>query len=193
MTTFGLQLIEEPLHGVLLLEPRIHGDARGYFMETYRDEGSISWVQDNESMSHRGVLRGMHFQRPPHAQAKLVSVVQGSVYDVVVDLRPASPTYGKHFATVLSAENRRRLFIPAGFAHGFLTLADHSIFQYKCSALYAPASEGAIDYRDADLGIDWTHAWGESPTNFRVSEKDQQGMAFASFDSPFVGPEYTPA
>jgi dTDP-4-dehydrorhamnose 3,5-epimerase len=194
MNPFGLQTIAEPLPGLLLLEPKRHGDDRGYFMETYREgEGAIRWVQDNESMSHRGVLRGMHFQRPPHAQAKLVSVVQGSVYDVVVDLRPASPTYGQHFGTVLSGENHRRLFIPEGFAHGFLTLDDHSIFQYKCSALYAPGSEGAIDYRDANLGIDWAAAWGSDPQSWRVSDKDQHGMAFASFDSPFVGPEYTPA
>ncbi|MGB4560786.1 MAG: dTDP-4-dehydrorhamnose 3,5-epimerase, partial [Schleiferiaceae bacterium] len=126
MNPFGLQTIAEPLPGLLLLEPKRHGDDRGYFMETYREgEEAIRWVQDNESMSHRGVLRGMHFQRPPHAQAKLVSVVQGSVYDVVVDLRPASPTYGQHFGTVLSGENHRRLFIPEGFAHGFLTLDDH--------------------------------------------------------------------
>ncbi len=193
MNLFGLKYIEEPLPGVKLLEPALFGDERGYFMETYREEDSaVRWVQDNESMSHRGVLRGLHYQRPPHAQAKLVSVVQGSVYDVVVDLRPGSPTYGQHFGAVLSAENHRRLYIPAGFAHGFLTLADQTIFQYKCSALYAPTSEAAIDYQDKDLGIDWVKAWGAGPAEFRVSEKDQHGAAFAAFNSPFTGSEFLP-
>ncbi|MDA8788245.1 dTDP-4-dehydrorhamnose 3,5-epimerase [Schleiferiaceae bacterium] len=187
MKHFGLELVEEALPGLLLLAPRVFGDDRGYFMETHRHETGPVWLQDNESMSHRGVLRGMHFQRPPHAQAKLVSVVQGAVYDVAVDLRKNSPSYGQHFGTVLSAENHRRLYIPASFAHGFLTLEDHTIFQYKCSAFYAPESEGCLDYLDQDLNIDWLKAFEGPKQAFQVSEKDQHGAAFASFNSPFEG------
>lgn len=190
MKHFGLELVKEALPGLLLLEPQVFGDERGYFMETHRHKSGTLWVQDNESMSHRGVLRGMHFQRPPHAQAKLVSVVQGAVYDVAVDLRKNSPTFGLHFGTVLSAENHRRLYIPAGFAHGFLTLNNHTVFQYKCSAFYAPASEGCLDFQDRDLNIDWEHAFGGPAQDFNVSEKDQQGQSFASFHSPFEGADF---
>jgi dTDP-4-dehydrorhamnose 3,5-epimerase len=194
MKHFGLNLVEQPLSGLLLLEPTVHGDARGYFMETFKSDSSeLLWKQDNESMSHRGVLRGLHFQRPPHAQAKLVSVVQGSVYDVVVDLRGGSPTYGKTYGALLSAANKRRLLIPAGFGHGFATLEDGTVFQYRCSEVYAPEAEGCIAYDDADLGIDWLGATGLSASELQLSAKDEKGMAFASFETPFTGSEFQTA
>lgn len=129
MKKFGLELLQEPLPGLFLLAPKMFGDERGYFFESFRAETTLSdWLQDNESMSARGVLRGLHFQAPPFHQSKLVSVAQGSAYDVAVDIRPLSPTYGQHFGAILSSQNHHRLHIPAGFAHGFLTLEDHTIF-----------------------------------------------------------------
>jgi len=194
MKHFGLNLVESPMDGLMLLEPTVHGDARGYFMETFKSEGQdLIWKQDNESMSHRGVLRGLHFQRPPHAQAKLVSVVQGSVYDVVVDLRTDSPSYGKTYGSVLSSINKRRLLIPAGFGHGFLTLEDHTIFQYRCSEVYAPEFEGCIAYNDESLAIDWLADSGLTPADLQLSAKDQKGIAFAAFESPFMGPDFQTA
>lgn len=155
-------VIRTEIEGVLILEPKIFGDSRGYFYESYNKERfsqetgmEIDFVQDNQSKSSYGVLRGLHFQKPPYAQSKLVRVVKGSVLDVAVDIRKGSPTFGKYVAVELSEENHRQFFIPRGFAHGFVVLSEEAIFQYKCDNLYAPQSEGSIIWNDPDLGIDW--------------------------------------
>ncbi len=155
-------VIKTEIDGVFIIEPRIFGDDRGYFYESYNKERffaetgiDIDFVQDNQSKSSYGVLRGLHFQKPPHAQSKLVRVVKGAVLDVAVDIRKGSPTFGKHVAVELTEDNHRQFFIPRGFAHGFAVLSDEAIFQYKCDNLYAPASEGSIIWSDPDLGIDW--------------------------------------
>lgn len=156
-----MEVIKTELEGVVILEPRLFKDARGYFFESFSqrefDEKvrPVKFVQDNESKSVYGVLRGLHFQKPPFAQSKLVRVIQGAVLDVAVDIRVGSPTYGKHVAVELTAENHRQLFIPRGFAHGFSVLTDEVVFQYKCDNFYAPQSEGAIAWNDPALGIDW--------------------------------------
>jgi len=157
-----MEIIAGELEGLFIIEPKVFGDARGYFFESFHAErfaqstgSSVQFVQDNESFSQKGVLRGLHRQRPPFGQAKLVRVVQGAVLDVAVDVRPGSPTYGKHQAVVLSAENKRQFFIPEGFVHGFLTLEDNTIFHYKCSNYYAPDCEAGIRWNDPDIGIDW--------------------------------------
>lgn len=157
-----MRVITTALEGVLILEPTIHGDERGYFMESYNEARfraatglDVEFVQDNESMSKRGVLRGLHFQRAPYAQAKLVRVVRGRVLDVAVDIRPGSPTYGKHVAVELSGDNHRQLFIPKGFAHGYAVLADDTLFQYKCDEYYHPECDGGIAWDDPAIGIDW--------------------------------------
>ena len=156
-----MNVIQTDIPGVVIIEPRIFGDARGYFFESFsqRDFDSqvreLRFVQDNESKSSYGVLRGLHFQKPPHAQSKLVRVVKGAVLDVAVDIRKGSPTFGKHVAVELSEDNHRQFFIPRGFAHGFVVLTDEVIFQYKCDDFYAPQCEGAIAWDDPDLGIDW--------------------------------------
>ncbi len=180
------------IDGLLIIRPQRFGDDRGYFAETFRatnlGKHPPHFVQDNESKSRKAVLRGLHFQAPPHAQGKLVSVVAGSVYDVVLDIRKNSPTYGQWHGEVLSADNMTRLWIPEGFAHGFLTLEDDSLFQYKCSAYYDKESEGCIAYDDAMLAVDWKGAWdrhGSGDFTPLVSEKDKDGSAFASFQSPF--------
>jgi len=156
-----MNVIKTDIEGLLILEPRVFKDARGYFFESFNEKefeekvGPVHFVQDNESKSSRGVVRGLHFQKGEHAQAKLVRVVKGSVLDVAVDLRPGSATYGKHAAVELSEENHLQLFIPRGFAHGFSVLSDEVIFQYKCDNLYCPSSEGAVAWDDPDLAIDW--------------------------------------
>ena len=156
-----MEEIKTELEGVVILEPRLFKDDRGYFFESFSqrefDEKvrPVKFVQDNESKSVYGVLRGLHFQKPPFAQSKLVRVIQGAVLDVAVDIRVGSPTYGKHVAVELTAENHRQLFIPRGFAHGFSVLTDEVVFQYKCDNFYAPQSEGAIAWNDPALGIDW--------------------------------------
>ncbi len=156
-----MEVIKTELEGVVILEPRLFKDDRGYFFESFSqrefDEKvrPVKFVQDNESKSVYGVLRGLHFQKPPFAQSKLVRVIQGAVLDVAVDIRVGSPTYGKHVAVELTAENHRQLFIPRGFAHGFSVLTDEVVFQYKCDNFYAPQSEGAIAWNDPALGIDW--------------------------------------
>jgi dTDP-4-dehydrorhamnose 3,5-epimerase len=174
---------------VKLVEPRVFGDDRGYFFESLRRDVLPAevpeFVQHNESMSKRGVLRGLHFQVPPRAQGKLVSVVRGSVYDVAVDIRVGSPTYGQHFGLVLDTVSKHRLYIPPGFAHGFLTLEDDTVFQYLCTDYYAPEAEGCISYADADLGINWGGIWN-STEPFTVSAKDQIGQSLHSFQSPFT-------
>ena len=156
-----MEVIKTSIEGLFIIEPRIFADDRGYFFESFSqrefDEkvAPIRFVQDNESKSVFGVVRGLHFQRPPYAQSKLVRVIKGRVLDVAVDIRRDSPTYGKHVAVELSEENHRQFFIPQGFAHGFAVLSDEAIFQYKCDNFYAPESEGAIAWNDPQLGIDW--------------------------------------
>ena len=156
-----MNFIEPDIKGVFIIEPKVFADSRGYFMESYRQSdfekhiGKIDFVQDNESKSSYGVLRGLHYQLPPHAQSKLVRVIKGSVLDVAIDIRKSSPTFGKHVAVELSEENKRQLFIPRGFAHGFLVLSKEAIFTYKVDSLYAPQSEGSIVYNDPTIGIDW--------------------------------------
>lgn len=156
-----MELIETGIPGVVVLQPRIFGDERGYFFELFsqRDfEAKVCrtvFVQDNESKSCYGVVRGLHFQKPPYAQSKLVRVVKGRVLDVAVDIRRGSQTYGKHVAVELSEENKRQFFIPRGFAHGFAVLSEEAMFQYKCDNFYAPECEGALAWNDPDLGIDW--------------------------------------
>lgn len=169
-------VIKTDLEGVLILEPRVFGDERGYFFESYNKERfrqetglDIDFVQDNESKSSYGVLRGMHFQKGKDAQSKLVRVVKGRVLDVAVDIRKGAPTFGRYVAVELSEDNHRQLFIPRGFAHGFVVLSQEAIFQYKCDNLYAPASEGAIAWNDPQLGIEW----GIPVEDIILSEKDK--------------------
>lgn len=156
-----MNIISTSIAGVWIIEPKIFNDPRGYFFESYNQEefnekiGRIDFVQDNESFSSYGVLRGLHFQKPPFAQSKLVRVIQGKVLDVAVDIRYGSPTFGKYVSVELSGENHRQFFIPRGFAHGFCVLSETALFQYKCDNLYAPQSEGAIAWNDPDLNIDW--------------------------------------
>lgn len=156
-----MNVIKTDIEGVLILEPRVFGDERGYFFESFSERefeaavGPVKFVQDNESKSRYGVLRGLHFQKGEHAQSKLVRVVSGRVLDVAVDIRPGSPTFGKHVAVELSGENHKMVFIPKGFAHGFAVLSEEAVFQYKCDNYYAPKSEGAIAWDDPDLAIDW--------------------------------------
>ena len=154
-------MIKTGIEGVLIIEPRIFRDQRGYFFEAYNRKefeekvGAVDFVQDNESESSYGVVRGLHFQKGPHAQAKLVRVLSGTVLDVAVDIRPGSPTFGKHVAVELSGENHRQFFLPRGMAHGFSVLSEKAVFQYKCDNLYSKESEGAIAWDDPALGIDW--------------------------------------
>jgi dTDP-4-dehydrorhamnose 3,5-epimerase len=156
-----MNVIKTDIEGLLVIEPKIFGDSRGYFFESFserefrRDVADVDFVQDNESKSSYGVVRGLHFQKPPYSQAKLVRVIKGKVLDVAVDLRKGSPTFGKHVTMELSEDNHRQVFIPRGFAHGFSVLSDEVVFQYKCDAYYAPQSEGAVAWDDPDLGIDW--------------------------------------
>jgi dTDP-4-dehydrorhamnose 3,5-epimerase len=180
-----LQIINTSIPGLVLLEPRIFRDSRGYFLEAFRKEMLIAagidaeFVQDNESGSAKNVLRGLHFQLPPHAQGKLVRVVRGAAQDVAVDLRVNSPTYGKWHSEILSVDNKRMMWVPEGFAHAFLTLEDNTVFQYKCSAYYHPGSERTIRWNDPALAIVWA---SDHPI---VSDKDSNGIAFRHFNSPF--------
>ena len=156
-----MKVIETKIEGVVILEPRLFGDDRGYFFESFSQREfdalvrPIQFVQDNESKSCYGVVRGLHFQKASHAQSKLVRVVKGAVLDVAVDIRKGSPTFGQHFSVELSEENKRQLFIPRGFAHGFAVLSEEAVFQYKCDNYYAPENEGALAWNDPRLGIDW--------------------------------------
>lgn len=170
-----MKIIETAIEGVVTIEPRLFKDERGYFFESFSQREfeekirKISFVQDNESKSSYGVLRGLHFQKPPYAQSKLVRVIKGAVLDVAVDIRKGSPTFGKHVAVELTEENHLQLFIPRGFAHGFSVLSQEVIFQYKCDNFYAPQSEGALAWDDSDLNINW-----RIPTNqIILSEKDK--------------------
>ena len=156
-----MEVIKTAIDGVVIIEPKVFGDHRGYFFESFSESRfnelvrETRFVQDNESKSRYGVLRGLHFQKPPYAQSKLVRVVKGAVLDVAVDIRKGSPTFGQHVAVELTACNHRQFFVPRGFAHGFVVLTDEVIFQYKCDNYYAPEYEGAIAWDDPDLGIDW--------------------------------------
>lgn len=178
-----MQVTQTSIPEVLIFEPTIHGDARGYFIEHFRQDivekylpAGTHFVQGNESQSSYGVLRGLHFQRPPHTQGKLVRAVVGEVLDVAVDLRIGSPTYGKHVAVRLSGENKRQLWVPRGFAHGFAVLSETAIFSYQCDNYYHPDADGGISFNDPALKIDW-----QIPeSDIQLSAKDQQHPALAS-------------
>ena len=171
-----MNYIQTEIDGVWLIEPKVFSDERGYFMEAFKKEefeaniGPVDFVQDNESKSSYGVIRGLHFQKPPFAQSKLVRVIKGAVLDVAVDIRKGSPTFGKHVSVELTEDNHRQFFIPRGFAHGFSVLSEEVIFQYKCDNFYAPHSEGAITLYDPDLCIDW----GIPAYRLILSEKDSR-------------------
>ena len=182
-----MDVIKTDIEGVVILEPRLFEDERGYFFEAFSEREftekvrECHFVQENEAYSTYGVVRGLHFQRPPHAQSKLVRVVKGRVLDVVVDIRKGSPTFGKHIAVELSAENHRQLFIPRGFAHGYSVLSEEALLEYKCDNYYAPASEGAILWNDPALGIDW-----QLPTESVIlSDKDLKNPALAECEALF--------
>jgi dTDP-4-dehydrorhamnose 3,5-epimerase len=180
-----MQLINTSIPDVILINPLVFEDSRGYFFESYssqkfRESGiDVNFVQDNQSLSEKNVLRGLHFQSPPFAQGKLVRVIKGAVLDVAVDIRKKSAFYGKFVSQVLSEQNRLMMWIPEGFAHGFLTLETETIFFYKCTNWYNKGSEGINKWDDPSLGIDW------NVKNQVISERDQSGIAFKDFDSPF--------
>ena len=182
-----MEVIKTEIEGVVIIKPRIFKDTRGYFFESYSkrefDEKVrlVDFVQDNESMSTRGVMRGLHFQRPPYTQSKLVRCVKGRVLDVAVDIRKGSPTYGKHVAVELSEDNHRQFFVPRGFAHGFAVLSDVAVFQYKCDNYYHPEADGGISIADESLEIDWQI----EPSIAILSEKDLRHTLLKDFDSPF--------
>ena len=183
-----MEVIKTAIDGVVIIEPKIFGDHRGYFFESFSQRefeekiGPIHFVQDNESMSSYGVMRGLHFQRPPYTQSKLVRCVKGAVLDVAVDIRKGSPSYGQHVAVLLTEDNHRQFFIPQGFAHGFAVLSESAIFQYKCDNFYHPEADGGISIMDETLGIDWGLAIEEA----LLSEKDKKHPRLEDFDSPFV-------
>lgn len=182
-----MKIIKTAIEGLVIIEPKVFQDDRGYFFESFSQRKfeekvrKIHFVQDNESMSSYGVMRGLHFQRPPFTQSKLVRCVKGRVMDVAVDIRKGSPTYGQHVAVELSEDNHRQFFVPRGFAHGFAVLSETAIFQYKCDNFYAPQAEGGISIKDKTIGIDW-----QIPTeNAILSEKDINHLCLKDFDSPF--------
>lgn len=183
-----MNVIKTEIEGVVIVEPDVHRDARGYFCETYnagryREAGiAAAFVQDNESFSSKGVVRGLHWQAGGHSQAKLVRVIRGAVWDVAVDIRKGSPTYGRHVAATLSAENGRQFFIPRGFAHGFIVLEDETLFSYKCDNLYCKESERGMRFDDPALGI----VWPELGRPLTLSEKDRRHPAFAAIE-PWEG------
>ena len=187
-----IEVIKTDIEGVLIIEPKVFGDARGYFFESFSQRDfdekvapilghKINFVQDNESMSSYGVMRGLHFQRPPYTQSKLVRCVKGAVLDVAVDIRKGSPTYGKHVAVELTEDNHRQFFVSRGFAHGFAVWSDVAVFQYKCDEFYHPVAVGGFSLVDDSLGIDW-----RIPTEKALlSEKDTKHACLKEFDSPF--------
>ena len=182
-----MEVIETDIEGVVIIKPTLYKDSRGYFFESYSkkefDEKvrPVDFVQDNESCSTRGVMRGLHFQRPPYTQSKLVRCVRGAVLDVAVDIRKGSPTYGKHVAVELTEDNHLQFFVPRGFAHGFAVLSDIAVFQYKCDEFYHPEADGGISIIDNTLGIDWKI----DPSDAILSEKDTRHSILKDFDSPF--------
>lgn len=186
-TEHRMNVISTNIDGVVIIEPRVFEDARGYFFESFSQREfnekvkPLDFVQDNESKSSFGVIRGLHFQRPPYAQSKLVRCVRGAVLDVAVDIRKESPTYGQHVAVELTEDNHRQIFIPKGFAHGFAVLSDIAVFQYKCDEFYHPESEGGISLLDSELGIDWKISTDKAI----LSPKDTKHPLFKDFVSPF--------
>jgi dTDP-4-dehydrorhamnose 3,5-epimerase len=182
-----MRILKTPIEGLLVLEPKVFADERGYFLESfhrqrYHDAGiTTDFVQDNESKSTRGVIRGLHCQLNPFAQGKLVRVIEGCVFDVAVDLRRQSPTFGKWFGVELSGSNKKQLFIPCGFAHGFSVLSDTAVFSYKCDNYYSPEHERGILYNDPDLDIDWRIPEAEAV----ISEKDKKNILFRDLDFQF--------
>lgn len=183
-----MRLIETAIKGLLIIEPKIFNDGRGYFYESYNKSKfaeagiDVDFVQDNQSFSHKGAVRGLHAQADPFAQSKLVRVIRGKVLDIAVDIRKSSPTYGKHVAVELNEENKLQLWIPAGFLHGFATLEDNTIFTYKVNNYYDKASEIGVLWNDPDFGIDW----GIVKSDVLLSPKDEILPVFKSFVSPFV-------
>ena len=183
-----MEIIQTEIEGVYILKPRIFEDSRGYFFESYSQRdfdanvAPVRFVQDNESRSSYGVMRGLHFQFPPYSQAKLVRCVRGAVLDVAVDIRKGSPTYGRHVAAELTEDNHLQFYIPKGFAHGFAVLSESAVFQYKCDEFYHPEADGGISILDSSLGIDWKIPVGKSV----LSEKDMKHPLFRDFESPFV-------
>ena len=187
-----INLTKTDIDGVVIIEPKVFADARGYFFESFSqrefDENvapifghTIYFVQDNESMSSYGVMRGLHFQRPPFTQSKLVRCVKGAVLDVAVDIRKGSPTYGQHVAVELTENNHRQFFVPRGFAHGFAVLSETAVFQYKCDEFYHPEADGGISIMDDSLGIDWKISTDQA----NLSDKDTKHPLLKDFDSPF--------
>jgi len=182
-----LRFIKTKIKDLIILEPKIFGDKRGYFIESYNKKkfediiGKVSFVQDNESKSSKGVLRGLHFQKPPFDQAKLVRCIEGKVLDVAVDLRKGSRTYGQYVTVELSGDNKRQLFVPRGFAHGFLVLSEFAIFSYKVDNVYAPDYDSGISWNDSMLNI----PWGIDKSEILVSKKDSELPFFSDFKSPF--------
>ncbi|MDX2172835.1 MAG: dTDP-4-dehydrorhamnose 3,5-epimerase [Bacteroidota bacterium] len=180
-----MEIEESYLKGLFVIKPKVFEDPRGYFFESYNQNSfkeaglDLSFVQDNQSLSQKGVLRGLHFQNPPHAQGKLVRVINGSVFDVAVDIRKNSPTYGKWFGLELTEKNKWMMYIPEGFAHGFLTLQDNTVFSYKCTNFYNKASEDCLLWNDNDININW------NVINPLLSEKDIQGKFLKDFESMF--------
>lgn len=183
-----MNVIKTAIEDVLIIEPKVFEDKRGYFFESYsqrvfsKEVKDVTFVQDNESKSSYGVIRGLHFQKPPYAQSKLVRVIKGRVLDVAVDIRKGSPTYGKWASCELTEDNHRQFFIPKGFAHGFSVLSKTAVFQYKCDEFYHPESEGAILWNDPQINVDW-----KLPMNDVIlSEKDNRNPLFDDFESPFT-------
>ena len=183
-----MNVINTEIEGLKIIEPRIFGDARGYFFESFNSREfaektglNITFLQDNESKSRYGVLRGMHFRLPPYTQSKLVRVVKGRVLDVAVDIRKGSPTYGQYVCCEMTEENKRQFFVPKGFAHGFCVLSEEAIFQYKCDEFYHPEAEGAIAWDDPDIAIQWP----VSADEVILSDKDKNHPLLKRFDSPF--------
>lgn len=182
-----INAIKTDINGVWIIEPKVFGDSRGYFFESFSQRdfeqaiGPVKFVQDNESMSTYGVMRGLHFQRPPYTQSKLVRCVKGAVLDVAVDIRKGSPTYGHYVSVELTESNHRQFFIPKGFAHGFAVLSDVAVFQYKCDEFYHPESEGGISILDESLGIDWQIPTGKA----LLSDKDTRHPLLKDLETPF--------
>ena len=187
-----INVIKTEIDGVVIIDPKVFGDARGYFFESFSERDfnqamtpilghGIKFVQDNESMSSYGVMRGLHFQTMPYTQSKLVRCVKGAVLDVAVDIRKGSPTYGQHVAVELTEDNHRQFFVPRGFAHGFAVLSETAVFQYKCDNFYAPANDGGVSIVDESLGIDWRIPVEKA----LLSEKDTKHDLLKDFDSPF--------
>jgi dTDP-4-dehydrorhamnose 3,5-epimerase len=180
-----VEIEEKEIKGLIEIFPKVFGDQRGFFLETFNASRyndilrNVQFVQDNFSSSNKGVLRGLHFQNPPYTQGKLVQVITGSALDVAVDLRRNSETYGQHVKVLLSSEKRNQFWIPEGFAHGFLSLEDNTIFSYKCTNYYNPQSEVTILWNDRNLEIDW------QIDNPIISPKDKEGVLFKDFDTPF--------